>query len=331
MKRRVLIKILVGAAATPTLLTAPSRGQQPHRRRVVGVLVPFAGSDPAVQSWLAAFRDALTNLGWSEGRNLWIELRWADPAGIRVFAKELVDFQPDALLGLTTPVIAALAGETRTIPIVFAIVSDPIGNDFAANLNYPGGNITGFTNIESTMGGKWMGLLKEIAPRTTRVALLFNPATAAPIKFFMPSIQAAAASFAVQASAAPVHAKEEIETIIAAQAHDPGGGLIALPDPFNVANSDLMIALANRYSIPAIYSATEAARSGGLIAYGVDFIESLRQAAGYIDHILRGAKPADLPIQNPTKFNLVVNLKTAKRLGLSVPLTLQTGADELIE
>ena len=205
--------------------------------RLIGVLMGYAESDPAAQSMLAAFRVELVKLGWREGSNLRIELRWgaSDPDRIRTFAKELVGLRPDAILGVTTGVVSALARETSTIPIVFATVIDPIGNGFAASLAHPGGNITGFTVLDSALGGKWVELLKEIAPRTERVALLFNPAIGPPLQFFMPAIQAAATSLAVQTSAAPVHAKDEIEGVIAEQARTPGGGLIVMPDPFNEA------------------------------------------------------------------------------------------------
>ena len=209
---------------------------------------------------------------------------------------------------------------TQTIPIVFAVVADPIGNGFVTNLAHPGGNITGFTSLNSTMGGKWVELLKEIAPRTERVALLFNPATAMPFQFLMPSIQAAASSFAVQVSAAPVHTKNEIEGVIAAQARTPGGGLIVMPDVFNTRNRDLIIALAARYGVPAFYfNPHYFAESGGLIGYSDDYAEESRLAAGYIDRILKGEKPVNLPVQNPTKYQLIINLKSAKALGLSVP------------
>ena len=247
-------------------------------------------------------------------------------------AKELIKLQPDAIFGVSTPVIGALARETRTIPIVFAILSDPIGGGFATSLSHPGGNITGFASLDSALGGKWVGLLKEIAPGTVRVALLFDPATASPLQFYMPSIKAAASSFAVEVNVAPVHAKEEIEGVVAALAHYPGGGLIVMPDVFNVKNSDRIIELTARYQVPTIYfNADYFAESGGLITYGDDYAEECRMAAGYIDRILKGAKPADLPIQLPTKFKLVINTKTAKALRLTVPLTLQASADEVIE
>jgi putative ABC transport system substrate-binding protein len=330
MRRRELITLLEGVAAARTLT---ARAQQVGPVRLIGVLMGVGDSVPAAQSWLAAFKDELSKLGWREGSNLGIEVRWGagDPEKIRSFAKELIELRPDAILGQTTPVISALAGETQAIPIVFVTVSDPIGAGFAASLAHPGGNVTGFTVDDSALGGKWVELLKEIAPRTVRVALLFNPATAVPIQLFMPSIQAAASFAAIQANLAPVHAKDEIEDVIAAQAHNPGGGLIVIPDVFNVANRELIIALAARYGLPAIYNATLFVQSGGLIAYGADFAEHLRQAARYIDRILNGAKTADLPVQNPTKFELVINLKTAKALGLDVPAQLLVRADEVVE
>jgi putative ABC transport system substrate-binding protein len=252
---------------------------------------------------------------------------------MKALAKELVDLRPNAIFGVTTPVTGALARETKTIPIVFAGVSDPIGSGFAANLAHPGGNITGFMSNDpaGTLGGKWVELLKEIAPRTVRVALLFNPATAVPLQYTLPSIQAAAFSFAVQVNAAPVHAKDEIEGVIAAQARNPGGGLIAMPDVFNDVNRELIIALAARYGVPAVYFNRFFSEPGGLISYGDVRSEQFRLAAGYIDRILKGEKPADLPLQAPTKFELIINLKTAKALGLEVPLHLQQAADEVIE
>jgi putative ABC transport system substrate-binding protein len=252
---------------------------------------------------------------------------------MRTLAKELVDLRPNAIFGVTTPAIGALARETRTIPIVFAGVSDPIGAGYVDNLARPGGNITGFMsgNGDPALGGKWVELLKQIAPRTVRVALLFNPATAVPVQSFMPSIQAATSSFAVQVSAAPVHGKDEIEGVIAAQARDPGGGLIVMPDVFNDVNRELIIALAARYSVPAIYYNRFFSEPGGLISYGDVRSEQFRLAAGYIDRILKGEKPADLPLQAPTKFELIINLKTAKALGLTVPPTLLAQANEVIE
>jgi putative ABC transport system substrate-binding protein len=329
MRRRDFIWIISGAA---TVWPLGARAQPAHPTRLVGVLMGFGENDQASRSLVAEFRAALATLGWKEGSNLHIELRWGggDADKIEAFAKELVGLRPDVILGQTTPVANALARETRTIPIVFVTVSDPIGSGLAASLTRPGGNITGFTFVESAMGGKWVELLKEIAPRTTHAALLFNPATAPPLKFYMPSIQAAGLSFAVQATATPVHAKDEIEGVIAEQARNPGGSLIVMPDAFNAANRELIISLAARYSIPAIYGNNFAA-SGGLIFYGADFVESFRLGAGYIDRILKGENPAELPIQLPTKFDLAINLKTAKALGLAVPSALLATAAEVIE
>jgi putative tryptophan/tyrosine transport system substrate-binding protein len=303
--------------------------------RLIGVLMAYAESDSTAQSWLAAFRAALAKLGWTEGSNLRIELRWsaADADRMRTLAKELVDLRPNAIFGVTTPAIGALARETRTIPIVFAGVSDPIGAGYVDNLARPGGNITGFMsgNGDPALGGKWVELLKQIAPRTVRVALLFNPATAVPLQSFMPSIQAAASSFAVQVSAAPVHGKDEIEGVIAAQARDPGGGFVVMPDVSNDVNRDLIIVLAARYGVPTIYFNRFFSEPGGLISYGDVRSEQFRLAAGYIDRVLKGEKPADLPVQVPTKFELIINLKTAKALGLTIPDKLLATADEVIE
>ena len=329
MRRRDFILIISGAA---TVWPLGARAQPASPTRLVGILMGFSESDQASQSLVAEFRAALAKLGWKEGSNLRIELRWGagDADRIDAFAKELVDLRPDVILGQTTPVANALARETRTIPIVFVTVSDPIGSGLAASLTRPGGNITGFTFVESAMGGKWVELLKEIAPRTTHAALLFNPTTAPPLKFYMSSIQAAGLSFAIQATATPVHAKDEIEGVIAEQARNPGGSLIVMPDAFNAANRELIIALAARYSIPAIYGNNFAA-SGGLIFYGADFVELFRLGAGYVDRILKGKKPGELPIQLPTKFDLAINLKTAKALGLAVPSALLATAAEVIE
>jgi putative tryptophan/tyrosine transport system substrate-binding protein len=331
MRRREFITLLSSVAAWPIA----ARAQQPDQMRLIGVLMAYAQNDSTAQSWLAAFRAALAKLGWAEGSNLRIELRWssADADTMRTLAKELVDLRPNAIFGVTTPAVGALARETKTIPIVFAGVSDPIGGGFVANLAHPGGNITGFTtgNADPALGGKWVELLKQIAPRTARVALLFNPATVVPVQFFMPSIEAAAASFAVQVSAAPVHGKDEIEGVVAAQAHDPGGALIVMPDVFNDVNRELIVALAARYSVPAIYFNRFFSEPGGLISYGDVRSEQFRLAAGYIDRILKGEKPADLPLQVPAKFELIINLKAAKALGLTIPDKLLATADEVIE
>jgi len=330
MKRRDFIAIAGGAVAWPLA----AQTQQLDRVRRLGVLMGWVESDPAGQAQLKAFRASLTKLGWTQGDNLKIEVRWggADPDRTMMLAKELVGMRPDAILSATTLATGAVAQETHTIPIVFAIVADPIGNGFVASLAKPGGNMTGFTSLDPTIGGKWIELLKEIAPRTVRVVLLFNPATAMPFQFLMPSIDTAASSFAVEVKAAPVRDKEELEKIISTQAHPPGLGLVVMPDVFNTRNRDLIIALAAKYGVPAIYfNPTYFAESGGLIGYSDDYEEECRLAAGYIDRILKGEQSADLPVQNPTKYQLIINLKTAKALGLTIPPTLFARADEVIE
>jgi ABC-type uncharacterized transport system substrate-binding protein len=330
MRRREFITLVGSAAASRSLAV---RAEHVGPVRLIGVLTGYPETDPSAQSWVAAFRDALTKLGWTEGRNLHIEPHWGggDADEIRTLAKELINLRPDAILGVTTPVVGALARETRTIPIVFVLAVDPIRSGFANSLAHPGGNITGFTGNDPAIGGKWMELLKEIAPRTVHVALLFNPATAPPLQSEMPSIKAAASSLAVEVSVAPVHAKDEIEGVIAAQASTPGGGVIVMPDIFAGTNSDLIIALAARYGVPTIYNNPVFPESGGLISYGTDFEELFSQAAGYIDRILNGAKPADLPIQLPTKYELVVNLKAANALGLTIPESVNSLANKVIE
>jgi putative tryptophan/tyrosine transport system substrate-binding protein len=329
MKRRDLIIGLSGVAAAWPIV---AHAQQTGAVRRLGMLIDYAERDPAAQSLVAAFRGELARLGWAEGRNLQIELRWSagNADRIRMMARELVDLRPDAILARGTPETRALCRETKTIPIVFALVSDPITSGFTTSLAHPDRNATGFALYEHSLGGKWLAILKEIAPRTVRVALLFNPTTAPPLEFFLPSIQAAASSFDVQVSAARVYAKTEIEGVIAGLARDPGGGLIVMPDSFNVTNRDLIIAQASRYGVPAISDTRFYTESGGLMNYGSDFVAQFRKAAGYIDRVLKGAKPADLPIQEPTKFDIVINLKAAKALGLTVPTSLIVAA-EVIE
>ena len=328
MRRRDFIKVVVGSASFWPLA---AHAQQVERTRQIGVLMGWPESFTLAPSWLAAFRDELAKRGWREGNDIRIELRWGapDPDRMKTFAKELVDLRPDAIFSQTTPAITVLARETRTVPIVFALVSDPIGSGFGASLAHPRGNITGFTGNDPAIGGKWMELLKEIAPQTARVALL-SPATAPQLQFYMPSIRATASSVAVEVRVAPVHDKEEIEGVIAAQAL-PGGGLIVMPDAFTTANRDLIIALAARYRVPTIFNDPRDADSGGLIAYGTDFAELFRQAAEYIDRILKGDKPGELPIEQPTKYELVINRKTANALGLTIPESILSLADKVIE
>jgi len=275
MRRREFITLIGAATWSP-----PIQAQHAEQRlRLVGVLMGF--SERAGQSLVTTFRDTLQTLGWIEGKNLRIELRWGagDAGKIELFAKELVGLQPDAILAQTTPVAVGLAHETKTIPIVFVTVSDPIGSGLATSLTHPDGNVTGFTFVESSMGGKWVELLKEIAPRIVRVALLFNPATAPPLQFYMPSIQAAAISFAIEVSAAPVRDRNEIESVIATQASSQGGSFIVMPDAFNAANRELIISLMARYGVPAIYG-NNFTELGGLIFYGADFVERLNLVQG---------------------------------------------------
>ena len=297
------------------------------------MLVGYAENDPAAQSLVAAFRQALGKLGWTEGSDVRIDVRWGseDPERIEKFAKELVKLQPDVILSQSTTATKFLAKETQTASIVFVIVSDPIGSGFAASFAHPGRNITGFTNVDTEMGGKWLQILKEIAPRTKRVALLYNPATAAPLKFYMPSIDAASSATAVSTREASIKTKADIESVISELAREPDTGIIALPDIFNTANRELIIALVARHGVPTIYAARFFAESGGLISYNPDFATLFRQAAAYVDRILKGEKPADLPIQLPSKFEMVINLKTAKALGLEVPPMMQQRADDVIE
>ena len=331
MKRREFIALLGGAAAAAWPLAV--RAQKAERMRRIGVLMSFAESDPGAQARVAAFRKGLQELGWAEGRNIHIDVRWAasDAALMQRFAKELVALQPDLILSHNTPTTATLLQQTRTIPIVFAVVSDPVGSGFVESLPRPGGNVTGWTNIEPTMAGKWLELLKEIAPRVARVALLFNPVTAPYAGYYLGPFKAAAASFSLDAIAAPVRDTSELESIIAAQARAPNGGLIVMTDSFLVTHRAEITSLAARYHLPAIYPFRSFVELGGLLSYGNDLVDNFRRAATYSDHILNGATPSDLPVQAPVKFELVINLKTAKALGLDVPSPLLALADEVIE
>ena len=332
MRRREFITLLGGAAAIVWTLAA--HAQQPGGMRRIGVLVAFAESDAEGQVRIAAFREALEKLGWTEGRNMRIDTRWTTPGDVESrerFAKELIALRPDLILSHGTPVTAALLQQTRTISIVFAGVSDPVGSGFVASFPRPGGNVTGFNNMEPTMASKWLELLKEIAPRVSRVALLFNPATAPYLEYWLGPIKAAAASFAIEPIAAPVRNASELETVVAAQAREPNGGLIVMPDTFTSGHRAEIAALAARYRLPAIYPFRFFAEAGGLLSYGNDLTDDFRRAATYADRILKGEKPSELPIQLPVKFELVINLKTAKALGLDVPLQLQQRADEVIE
>jgi putative ABC transport system substrate-binding protein len=331
MRRRDFITVLSGAAVVWPLA---ARARQAAVVRRVGMLSSLAESDAEAQALVATLHQALAELGWVDGSNLSIDHRWAagDPHRLATFAKELLGLQPDVLIGHTTPSVIVLRKETDTIPIVFVQISDPIGTGFITNLARPGGNITGFTNFESSMGGKWVEILKEIAPGVTRVALLFNPETAPYVtRYYQGPFEAAAPLFAVQPSVNPVHNDLEVESAMTALGREPGSGLIVMPDGFNIVHRERIIALASRYKLPVIYPYRFAVTEGGLLSYGTDVPDLFRRAASYVDRILRGTKPAELPVQAPVKFELVINLKTAKALGLTVPMRLQAGADEVIE
>jgi putative ABC transport system substrate-binding protein len=330
MKRRRFITLLGGAAVSWPL---KARAQQPDRMRRIGLMMSVPESDREGQARVAAFREGLQQLGWTERRNLRIDTRWATPdvESVQQFAKELVALKPDLIFSQNTLTTASVLQQTRTIPIIFANVPDPVGNGFVASLPRPGGNVTGFIDFEPTLAGKWLELLKEIAPRVTRVAYLFNPATATYAEYYLEPFKAAATSFGVAAIAAPVHYASELESVVAAQAREPNGGLIVMSDPFMQAHRAEITSLAARYRLPTVYPWRYYTDLGGLLSYGNNLIDQYRRAATYADRILRGEKPSELPVQAPVKFELVINLKTAKTLGLDVPLQLQQLANEVIE
>jgi putative tryptophan/tyrosine transport system substrate-binding protein len=330
LRRRDFITLLGGAAAWPHA----ARAQQPDRIRRIGVLMGYDETDPQERTYLSGFTQALSELGWTEGRSVRMDVRWA--AGnvdrMRMFAKELVDLQPDAILAHTTPVTAAFQRETRTIPIIFVLVSDPVGSGFVAGLPRPGGNTTGFIHLEGTIGGKWLELLTEIAPGVKRVAAMFNPDTAPYVRsYYLPSFEAAARSLKVEPIAAPVYSDAEIETVITSLGREPGGGLVVMPAGFLQVHRAPIILQAARNNVPAVYSISFYARDGGLLSYGSDEGDLFRRAAPYVDRILRGANPADLPVQAPIKYEMAINLKTAKALGLTVSPSILLRADEVIE
>jgi putative tryptophan/tyrosine transport system substrate-binding protein len=329
MRRREFIAGLGGAVVWPVA----ARAQQPERMRRVGALMNVAESDPEGQARAALLRETLEKLGWTVGRNLAIDHRWGvgDLEQTQAAAADLVRSAPDVILANGGPALAHLRQATRTIPIVFLVVSEPVALGFVASLARPGGNITGFTNLESTIGAKLLELLKEMAPRVTRFAVMFNPDTSTIGAQLSRSAETAAQKFAVELVDAQVRQPADIETTIAMLSRDQHGGLIVAPDSFTQNRRKLVLDLAARHQLPAIYPYRYYAADGGLMSYGVDSIAQYRQAAGYVDRILRGDKPADLPVQQPTKFELVINLKTAKALGLAVPQTLLITADEVIQ
>jgi putative tryptophan/tyrosine transport system substrate-binding protein len=328
MKRREFIAGLGSAAAWPLA----ARAQQLERMRRIGVLQPNSESDPESQLRRAAFVDGLQKFGWTEGTDVMIHYRWAggDADRIRLYATELTGMRPDVIWTSGALSLLPLKRATRTVPIVFTAVYDPVGSGFVVSLTRPGGNITGFTLGEFSMGGKILEVLKEVAPQVSRVAVILNLEQPPHVAIWR-SIEATAPSFGVRSTAADVQGPDEIERAIEAFAREPNGGLIVLPGPVTVVHRELIIALVARHHLPAAYGYRFFVTGGGLVSYGVDPVDQSRQAAGYVDRILKGEKPADLPVQQPTKFELAINLKTAKALGLTIPDSILARANEVIE
>jgi putative ABC transport system substrate-binding protein len=327
MNRRETMTLLGGAAAWPVA----GRAQQRDRVRRIGVLMSGDENDPEVKRRHSAFTQALASLGWTDGRNVRMDLRWHgdDAHRIRLLAQELVSLQPDIIVTFATAATVALQRETRTIPIVFAGVADPVASGLIARLDRPGGNVTGFGVLEATLGGKWLELLSEIAPGRKRAAIMFNPEIN-PVSVYMPSFETAARSLKV-APITAVRSDAEIETAIIALGREPGGGLVSLAGAFLLAHRAPIILAAERNKVPAVYNVSDFARDGGLLSYSADLVDAFRRAASYVDRILRGAKPGELPVQFPTRFEMIVNLKTAKALGLVIPPSIMLRADEVIE
>jgi putative tryptophan/tyrosine transport system substrate-binding protein len=329
IRRREFITLVGGAAAAWPLA---ARAQQGERMRRIGVLMGIGQSDPEGQSRVMALRQGLEQLNLKDGRNLHIEYRWGagDASQIRSYAAELVALAPDVILATNTPTVRALQQQTRTISIVFVSVSDPVSDGFVASLSKPGGNITGFSTYEPGMAGKWVQFLKQVAPDVVRVAVIFNPETAAH-SLYLPSLESAAPSFGVTIVPAPVRGPDEIQAVFSSLARERGGGLVTIPDSFTVVHRAMITRFAEQHRVPAIYALLPFARSGGLLTYATDTVSQYRQAASYIDRILKGERPADLPVVQPTKLALVINLKTAKAIDISVPDPLLALADEVIE
>jgi ABC-type uncharacterized transport system substrate-binding protein len=328
-KRRQVLTLLGGAAASWPLA---ARAQQRERMRRIGVLTPLAADDPQSQSRMTAFVQGLQQLNWTDGRNVRIDTRWsaADADGIRRNAAELVALAPDVILATGASTVAPLLQATRAVPIVFVVVTDPVGAGFVDSLARPGGNATGFINFEYGISGKWLELLKQIAPGVTRAAVIRDPAVTAGIGQFA-AIQSVAPSLGVELNPLNIRDAGEVERAIANFARFSNGGLIVTGSAFAIVHRDLIVTLAARHKLPAVYWDRLLVTGGGLISYGPDIIDQYRRAAGYVDRILKGEKPADLPVQNPTKYELVINLKTAKALGIDIPATLLARADEVIE
>jgi putative tryptophan/tyrosine transport system substrate-binding protein len=328
MIRRDFITLLGGAAAWPLA----ARAQQDERMRRVGVLMGYAETDPEAQAQVTVLRQELQKLGWEEGRSIRVDVRFpgTDAGRVRATLTELMSLTPDVLVSNTNLVTAVVHAEVRTIPIVFVSVGDPVGSGFVSNEARPNGNLTGFANWEMSMSGKWLELLKEVAPQVKRVGFMVHPETAASIGFFN-FAEPMAPALKVKPVALGVHDADEIERALTAFAAESNGGLIVTPHAVTFVNRDLIVTLAARLRLPAIYPLVFYAKAGGLISYGFDVLNQFRQAAGYVDRILRGAKPADLPVQYPTKFELTINLKTGKALGLAIPESFLLRADEVIE
>jgi putative ABC transport system substrate-binding protein len=329
MRRREFLVILGGA-----VLVASDVSAQPHgRMSQVGVLTTLVENDSLRQALTAALREGLAQLGWTEERNIHIEFRWYidDATRARVLAKELVDMQPDLIFTSATPGLRAVWQETRTIPIVFVDVTDPVGQGFVESLARPGGNVTGFTNFDPMIGSKWLEVLREISPGTTRIAILFNPITLPHYNLFLRSVEAAAQYFSVNLTKYQILDAGDFSQVTAEFARGSNGALLILPDIFVINHRKVIIELAARHSLPAVYPFRFFAQEGGLVSYGTDSVHMYREAATYVDRILRGAKPSELPIQASTKFELVINLRTAKRLGLTISPLLLARADEVIE
>ena len=329
MRRRDFIKGIAGSATAWPLM-----GRATDRLPRIGVLMGYPEGDLEAQSYITAFREGLRTLGRTEGRDILIDIRWATPGDVESmqrFVRELVALPPDVILSQTTPTTAALLQQTRTIPIVFALVSDPVGSGFVASYRRPGGNVTGFDVSEPTQAGKWVELLKEITPRVARLAMLYNPESATYAEFWLNPFKAAGAALAVETISAPVRNRSELDSVMATQAREPNSGLVVMPDSFLIAHRLEIISLAARCRLPTIYPYRLFAEVGGLLSYGVEQTDNFRRAAIYVDRILKGEKPSDLPVQAPVKFELVVNLKTAKALGLTIPGTFLQRADEVIE
>jgi putative ABC transport system substrate-binding protein len=334
--RREFITLLGGAAATPSVLwPRAARAQRSQTARRVGVLMNGAATEPGPQSYLAAFVQALRQLGWIEGQNLSLDVRWnaGDAALARIYAAQLIGLMPDAILASSTTNLRIIQQATSTVPVVFTQVSDPVAQGFVASLTRPGANLTGFSAYEFSIGNKWLDLLKEAAPGLARVGVMFNPDTSPQSKFFMQAVEAAAPSLRVQASAIPVRTVADIEQALERFASQPNGGLILPTDTFTRLHQKLIIELAGRHRLPTIASVRDYAQDGGLMTYGAlsNLVVHFQQAAGYVDRILKGAKPADLPVQRADRYTFVLNLKTAKALGLTIPLPLLGLADEVIE